>query len=127
MKVANSYWDNTIGSIHTTADPRRRARKSRAVARPRVNATPQWFVFTVIASLGLLLCLVVNIRAFSEYQAEAQQSQQLSTEIESLSATNLSLQTEVKNLQTDAQTIEREARTRLGMVRPNEKIILSYK
>jgi cell division protein FtsB len=125
MKVANTYWDNA-GSIHITADPRRRTR-TRAAAQTRSNATPQWFVFSIIVSLGFLLCLVANIRAFSEYRAEVQQSQQLAIEIESLTSSNLGLQTEVKNLQTDAQTIEREARTLLGMVRPNERIILSYK
>lgn len=70
-----------------------------------------------------MLCLAVNFRAFSEMNAEAEQNNQLSTDVEILSGENLSIQEEIHNLKNDSRTIEREAR-KIGMSRPNEKILV---
>jgi cell division protein FtsB len=87
------------------------------------SSTPQWFLFVVVVSITFMLCLAVNFRAVSEMRAEAEQNNQLSTDVEKLSVENLALQEEVHNLKNDSQTIEREAR-KIGMSRPNEKILV---
>ncbi len=115
-KVAITYWDNTK-TISLPAASRLKPAK-------RVeSATPQWLVFTVIASMTLMLCMAINLRAFAEMNSEAQQHERLNVEIEQLTNENLAIQEEIHNLKTDARHIEREAR-RIGLSRPNEKVLV---
>ncbi len=115
-KVAVTYWDNP----HTISlSDKRRAKTATA----RTTATPQWFVFTVVASITFMLCMAINLRAFSEMSAELEQNERLSFAVEQLSNENVGLQSEVHNLKTDPLTLEREAR-RIGMSRPNEKVLV---
>jgi cell division protein FtsB len=98
--------------------------KTRAKAVKReTSTTPQWFVFAVIVSITFMVCVAINIRAFSELSAEMTQHETLSTEIELLTTENLMLQKEVEGLKNDSKSIEREAR-KIGMSRPNEKILV---
>lgn len=116
-KVANTYWDNPPAislSVNNGA---------KTFARAAESATPQWFVFVVIASITFMLCLAINLRAYSELSAEAKQNERLNIELESLTNENLAIQEEVHNLKIDSRTIEREAR-KIGMSRPNEKILV---
>ena len=115
-KVADTYWNNS----QTISMPVRSRRKTADRAK---STTPHWFLFVVVVSITLMLCLAVNFRAFSEMSAEARQNNQLSTDVEKLSVENLALQEEIHNLKNDSQTIEREAR-KIGMSRPNEKILV---
>jgi len=114
-KVADTYWTNT----HITMPAKTRKR----TAQRTNTSTPQWFVFVVVASISFMLCLAINFRAISEMRAEAEQNTQLSTEVDKLTGENLSLQEEIHNLKNDSKTIEREAR-KIGMSRPNEKILV---
>ena len=92
-------------------------------ARGTESSTPHWFLFVVVVSITLMLCLAINLRAFSEMSAEAAENIQLNTEFEKLSGENLGLQEEVHSLKNDSRAIEREAR-KIGMNRPNEKILV---
>ena len=115
-KVAATYWDNS----HTISIPV----KARAKSVPaRTTASPQWLVFAVIASITFMLCMAINLRAFSEMSAEIEQNKRLSLSVEHLTNENFGLQSEVHNLKTDSLTLEREAR-RIGMSRPNEKVLV---
>ena len=115
-KVADTYWTNT----QTISMPAKSRKKAAGRAK---SSTPQWFLFVVVVSITFMLCLAVNLRAFSEMSAEAEQHGQLSTDVDKLSVENLALQEEIHNLKNDSQTIEREAR-KIGMSRPNEKILV---
>ncbi|HEY0657906.1 MAG TPA: septum formation initiator family protein, partial [Pyrinomonadaceae bacterium] len=77
----------------------------------------------VVASLTCLLCLTINFRAFSEVSQEISQNETLTSQIEILTTENLSLQEEIHSLKSDSRAIEREAR-KIGMSRPNEKILV---
>ena len=90
---------------------------------PRTTATPQWFVFTVVASITFMLCMAINLRAFSEMSAELEQNERLSITVEQLSNENIGLQTEVHSLKNDSRAVEREAR-KIGMSRSNEKVLV---
>ena len=116
-KVAITYWDNS----HTISMPAREPRAKRA--KTQTNATPQWFVFTVIAAMTFMLCMAINLRAFSEMSAELEQNEHLSLAVEQLSNENIGLQTEVHGLKNDSHAVEREAR-KIGMSRPNEKVLV---
>ena len=115
-KVADTYWINS----QTISIPVKTRKKASGRAK---SSTPQWFLFVVVVSITLMLCLAVNFRAFSEMNAEAEQHNHLNTDVEKLSVENLALQEEIHNLKNDSQTIEREAR-KIGMSRPNEKILV---
>jgi cell division protein FtsB len=113
-KVADTYWNNTQ-TITISA----KSRAKRAAGRTETS-TPQWFLFVVVVSITLMLCLAVNFRAYSEMSAEAAEHNQLNADVEKLSVENLVLQEEIHNLKNDSGTIEREAR-KIGLSRPNEK------
>ena len=115
-KVAATYWDNT----HTVSMPVKSRAKS---AQTRTSATPQWFIFTVIASMTFMLCMAINLRAFAEMSAEIEQNEHLSLAVEQLAKENIGLQSEVHGLKTDSNTVEREAR-KIGLSRPNEKVLV---
>ncbi len=70
-----------------------------------------------------MICLTVNLRAYGELSAEIDQHQILNAEVNQLTVENSTLQEEIKQIKTDSSMIEREAR-RLGMSRPNEKVLV---
>jgi cell division protein FtsB len=94
----------------------RRQSRTRLTARSNDEAMPQWFLFTIVVLLAGLICLTVNIRAFTESRNEVQQNTELSSEIEQLTNENALLQQEVHSLKTDEATIEREAQ-KLGFIK----------
>ena len=96
--------------------------RSKSVKRAQ-STTPQWFVFAVIASMTFMLCMAVNLRAYSEMTRETIQFEQLNAEIDALNNENLIIQQEIHSLKSDPRAIEREAR-KLGMSRPNEKVLV---
>lgn len=71
-------------------------------------------MFVVVVAISTMLCLAINLRAYSEMSAEADQNLKLSSEVERMSVENLQLQEEVHNLKNDEETVEREAR-RMGL------------
>ncbi len=115
-KVAVTYWNNT----QTISIPMRNRSKS---VRRAQSTTPQWFLFAVVASISFMLCMAINLRAYSEMNRETIQFEQLNLEIEGLNNENLIIQQEIHSLKSDPRAIEREAR-KIGMSRPNEKILV---
>lgn len=115
-KVVATYWDNNSA----VSMPNRTRTKT---AKREANATPQWVVFTAIVSITFMVCIAINIRAFSELNAEMTQHEELNAEIQTLTTENYAIQKEVNGLKSDSKTIEREAR-KIGMSRPNEKILV---
>jgi cell division protein FtsB len=94
----------------------RRKNRTRISAKSRDEAMPQWFLFTIVVLTASLICLTINIRAFSDSRNEVKQNIELNAEIEELNLANAVLQQEVQSLKTDEATIEREAQKH-GFVR----------
>lgn len=117
-KVATTYWGN-ISLPRENSRPKMYTQ----VKSKRESATPQWFVFTVVVSITFMLCLTINLRAFSELNTEVELNQRLNVDVDRMTNENLTLQEEIHNLKTDSHTIEREAR-KLGMSRSGEKILV---
>lgn len=115
-KVAATYWDNS-----QTMPMRKQTRAMNAKTKKVTKHS--WFGFAAVASLSLLLCLAVNLRAYSEMARELNQNEQLNLQVETLTTENSALEQEIKNLRKDERAIEREAR-KMGMGRPNEKILV---
>jgi cell division protein FtsB len=118
-KVASIYWENS----NVVGSPRIRPGSKTRMKSNRESATPQWFVFAVIAFITFMLCLTINFRAFSELNMEMEQQQKLNLEIQNLTNQNALIKQEIDNLKHDQKTIEREARN-LGMGRANEKVLV---
>ncbi len=98
-KVAITYWDNS----RTISMPvNARAKNAKA------KTTPQWLVFAVIAVMTLMLCMAINLRAFSEMSAEVEQNERLNLTVEQLTNENIGLQREVHNLKTDSRRSSRK-------------------
>ena len=115
-KVAATYWDNP-NTISMPANARvKNAKRAETV-------TSQWFVFAVIVSITFVLCMAINLRAYSEMSVELEQNERLSIQLENMANENLAIQEEVHNLKIDSRAIEREAR-KIGMSRPNEKVLV---
>ena len=110
-KVVSTYWDNNSVVLIP-------AKKRAKTAQRTETATPQWLVFAVITSITFMLCLAINLRAYTEMSAEMQQHERLNVELEQLNSENLLIQEEIHTLKTDPLTIEREAR-KVGLIRPN--------
>ncbi len=113
-KVAATYLNRSRKSAPT--------RTKSSVKRAGAKA-PNWFVLVVVVSIGFMLCLAINLRAYSEMSEGSDLNTELNSEVEKLSVENLTLQEEIHSLKSDSKAIEREAR-KIGMSRPNEKILV---
>ena len=118
-KVATTYWDNSNAVFIPAKNSRARSRRQ-TVKREKANS---WLGFTIVVVLSSMICLTVNLRAYSELHAEVDQHQILNTEVNQLTTENSTLEEEIQQIKTDKTMIEREAR-RLGMSRPNEKVLV---
>ena len=67
-----------------------------------------------------MLCISINLRAFSSTRAEVDQHTKLSTEIQNLIDENLALQEEIHMLKTNPAVIKREA-NKIGVTLENNK------
>jgi len=94
--------------------------RTQTVKREKANS---WLGFAVVVALSSMICLTINLRAYSELSAEINQHQVLNAEVNQLTTENSALQEEIQQIKTDSAMIEREAR-RLGMSRPNEKVLV---
>ncbi len=122
-KVAITYWDNPQPISLAGVGGRNRAKTATAAKERSEKITPQWMVFAVVASMTLMLCMAINLRAYSVMSGEAEQNERLNTEIEQLTNENLAIQEEIHHLKTDSLSIEREAR-KIGLSRASEKILV---
>ncbi len=122
-KVVATYWTNSQ-TVWTKPQTVTMPRENRAKTVKSIDrTTPQWLIFTVVATLTCMLCLTINFRAYTEVQQEMSQNETLSVQAEILTTENLALQEEIHSLKSDPRAIEREAR-KIGMSRPNEKILV---
>jgi cell division protein FtsB len=99
-------------------------------ARKNIGATnagsgpgriPRWAPYASAIGLTLIIMLTINFRAYTEYDRESAELEQLNEKIEKLTEENLGLQEEIHYLKTDPKTVEREAR-KFGL-RPGEEIV----
>ena len=86
-------------------------------------SVPSWLILVMIllAVLGTASTVIGRMR--SELQLSTQQYQRTSSEIELLRHGNASLGMEIRRLTNDPSMIEAAARSRLGMVRPDDIVV----
>ena len=84
---------------------------------------PSWIILVMIilAVLGTASTVIGRMR--SELQFSTLQFQRTASEIEGLRRGNASLGMEIRRMTNDPSMIESAARSRLGMVRPNDIVV----
>jgi cell division protein FtsB len=133
-KAADSYWtDSRLTAQQPAARPlplaapaRELSREligTRAEVRRRGGLIPSWVVFTMIMLATFALCLSVTVRTHAEMRAAGQRFEQTRADVQALGNANDSLRREVERLRGNRRAIESAARTRLGMVRPEEIVV----
>ena len=127
--IENKYWlsDQRVAQrIATQAFPVFAA-PNLPLATVRVRSLlasiPSWLILVMIilAVLGTAATVIVRMR--SELQFSTQQYQRTASEIEKLRRGNASLGMEIRRMTNDPSMIESAARSRLGMVRPDDIVV----
>ena len=119
-KAANIYWDSSHSQRAVTKRPAQARKRKPAAKAPRF-ALPWWLSVLVVSSIFVMLCVSINLRAFSSAQQETDQNVKLSGQIQNLMDENLALQEEIHSLKTDPEVIRREAK-RIGLGFQAEKV-----
>jgi cell division protein FtsB len=91
--------------------------------RNLLASIPSWLILVMIILAVLGTASTVISRMRSELQFSTQQYQRTAAEIEVLRRGNASLGMEIRRMTDDPSTIESAARSRLGMVRPNDIVV----
>ena len=94
------------------------------VAARRSGLLPFWAIAGMIILASIGVCSTIIARSRSQLRTSSFQYYKMVSEIDLLRRHNASLETETNQLTTDARLIECEARSRLGMVRPNEIVVV---
>jgi len=91
--------------------------------RNLLASIPSWLILVMIilAVLGTASTVIGRMR--SELQSSTLQFQRTASEIEVLRRGNASLGMEIRRMTNDPSMIESAARSRLGMVRPNDIVV----
>lgn len=94
----------------------RRRAGSRALSSPRGI-----LLMVILAMSGI--CATATMRARAAMDEAVQHYQQMSSDVEALRNDNAAIASEIARLRDDPRMIEMAARSRLGMVRPNEVVV----
>jgi cell division protein FtsB len=129
-RVTNSYWlSNRHGAPQVAAQPLP-ALSIREVSRlfipttiGRLGLIPSWVLLGMVLLATLGICAAAIVRSRAESSASLLQFQQMNGEIYAARRVNDSLRLEIRSMTNDPNSIESAARTRLGMVRPNDVVI----
>ena len=129
-RAGNTYWlSNRHGTQRATAQAlpelsiREVSRELIPTTIGRLGLIPSWVILGMILLATLGICAAAIMRTRSESQTSFVQYQQMTADIEAARRVNESLQREIRSMTTDPNIIESAARTRLGMVRPNDVVI----
>ena len=90
----------------------------------KVRLLPFWVPISMILLASLGVCSTIIVRSHEQFEASSFQYSRMVSEVDLLRRHNASLQVEITRLSTDAHMIESEARSRLGMVRPNDVVVV---
>jgi cell division protein FtsL len=130
-RAENTYWLNNRRITQQaaaqalpalpTADPSR-ALSIAAVSR-WLGLIPSWIILGMVLLATLGICSTVIVRTQAELQTSALQYERMTSEIDSLRRSNNALEIEIRRMNSDPSMIESAARSRLGMVRPNDIVV----
>ncbi|MDD8020481.1 MAG: septum formation initiator family protein [Acidobacteriota bacterium] len=87
-------------------------------------------LFYLVAGILLLASLITTFfgkKGFLDIQKQKKRYYELETQIKELDRQIARLKAEIKALETNPQAIEKEARERLWLIKPEEKVIIRKK
>ncbi|MDI6845341.1 MAG: septum formation initiator family protein [Candidatus Saccharicenans sp.] len=96
---------------------------------PEKVSTRKKFFYLLLAIfiLATLVTTFFGKKGFLDIQRSKKRLQELQTEIEQLTAQKEKLEYEIKKLETDPEALEKEAREKLWLIKPDEKVIVREK
>ncbi len=129
-RAGNTYW---LSNRHATQRAAAQALPAFSVLEAsreiipataiRLRLIPSWILLGMVLIATLGICSTVIVRTQAESKASSLQYQRMAADIDAARRANESLQLEIRRITTDPNIIESAARTRLGMVRPNDIVI----
>ena len=84
---------------------------------------PSWVLLIMIILAAIGTASAVTVRMRTEFEFSSRQYQQADSEVATLRRNNAALGNEIKRITYDPGLIETFARSRLGMVRPNDIVV----
>jgi len=130
-RAGNTYWLNSrritqpaaVQALPGLSIPDRARAISPATVSRWLGLIPSSIILGMILLAALAICATVIVRTRAQRQTSALQYQRMVSEIDSLRRSNTALETEIHRMTSDPRMIESEARSRLGMVRPNDIVV----
>lgn len=102
--------------------------RDRSFTRPRLTAKKK--VFYLLLAVFLLSTLVTTFfgkKGYVDIQRARKRYLELQIEVNKLTREKEKLEEEIKKLETDPRAIEKEAREKLWLIRPDEKVLVKKK
>ena len=99
---------------------------ARDLVVPAINgarAIPAWVILTTIVLATTAICGTAILRSRAELNSSSAQQLKVQTEIEGLREANQALQRDIQRLTKDPSAIELAARERLGMVKASDIVV----
>ena len=130
-RAGNTYWLSSrritqpaaVQALPALSIPDRSRSISPAAVSRWLGLIPSWIILGMILLATLAICATVIVRTRAQLQTSAIQYERMVSEIDSLRRSNTSLEIEIRRMTSDPSMIESAARSRLGMVRPNDIVV----
>lgn len=130
-RAGNTYWLSSrritppaaVQALPALSLPDRSRAISPAAVSRWLGLIPSWIILGMILLATLAICATVIVRTRAQLQTSELQYQRMVSEIDSLRRSNTALETEIRRMTSDPSMIESQARSRLGMVRPNDIVV----
>jgi cell division protein FtsB len=101
---------------------------NRTVARPKMTVKKKFFyLFLAVFLLSTLVVTFFGKKGYVDIQRARKRYLELQVEVNKLTREKEKLEEEIKKLETDPRAIEKEAREKLWLVKPEEKILVKSK
>jgi len=131
LKTAgNTYWLNNRQSNHSATAQAFPALPGRDLSRALIPSAlgwlgliPSWIMLSMVLLASLAICSTVITRTRAELKASSLQYGRMAAEIDTMRRSNAALQTEIHRISSDPRMIESAARSRLGMVKPDDIVV----
>lgn len=131
MKTIDKYWlanqdvnqRSVVHALPALGAPIPSLTRFRVAVASWLGSFPSWVLLVMIILAAIGTASAVTVRMRSELQFSFQQYQRTASEVEMLRRANASLGIEIRRMTNDPGLIESVARSRLGMVRPNDIVV----
>lgn len=102
--------------------------KDRRVVRPKMTAKKKFFyLLLAVFLLSTLVTTFFGKKGYVDIQRAQKRYLELQVEVNKLTREKEKLEEEIKKLESDPRAIEKEAREKLWLIKPEEKVLVKKK